>query len=333
MRALVLAEAGGAAAVQTIAKPDLPDAGAALVRIAAAAFNRRDYYITQGLYARIRYPVIFGADGCGTVEAGPAAWLGREVVINPSFNWGANPKAQGADFSILGMPAGGTIAEYTAVPSDRLHPKPAHLTAAQAAALPVAGVTAYRALFVQGGAEAGQTVLITGAGGGVALVAVQFAAALGARVYCTSGSDEKLSKTVAIGAAGGENYSSDGWEKRLAEQAGGFDLILDSAGGEQMNALLGLCKPGGCIVSYGATLGAAKNLNLHRVFWKQLRLHGSSMGTDEDFAAMLRFVEQRRIVPVIDRTLALDDAAEAFPLLERGGQFGKIVVAVDSTHS
>ncbi len=329
MKAVVLSVAGASVEIQDVNIPALPDDAFALVRLAAAALNRRDFYITQGLYAKIRYPVIPGSDGCGVVVKGDESWAGREVIINPSLDWGENPKAQGARYSIVGMPTGGTLAEYIAVPANRLHPKPPHLTAIQAAALPLAGVTAFRAVKTQGGAEAGQTALVTGIGGGVALFAVQFAVALGANVFCTSGSDEKIAKTAAMGAAGGANYRNEFWDKQLLEQSGGFDLIIDGAGGEQMNTLLALCKPGGTIVSYGATLGAAKNLNLHRLFWKQIRLQGTTMGTDEDFAAMLAFVEKHRITPVIDAVFPLNDAAEAFRLMERGGQFGKIAVKME----
>jgi NADPH:quinone reductase-like Zn-dependent oxidoreductase len=166
-------------------------------------------------------------------------------------------------------------------------------------------------------------------GGGVALFAVQFAVALGAKVFCTSGSYEKIANTAAMGVAGGANYRNEDWDKQLLEQSGGFDLIIDGAGGGQMNTLLALCKPGGTIVCYGATLGAADNLNLHRIFWKQIRLQGTTMGTDDDFADMLRFVEKHRIVPVIDSEFLLQNTADAFRLMEHGGQFGKIVVKIN----
>lgn len=328
MKAAVLSAAGSAVEIHEIKIPPLSDESFALVRLDAAALNRRDYYITQGLYSKIRYPAILGSDGCGQVVDGNETWLGSEVILNPSLDWGDNPKAQGTHFSIIGMPTSGTLAEYIVVPVHRLHSKPAHLTNVEAAALPLAGVTAYRALMTQGGASAGQSVLVTGVGGGVALFAVQFAIALGAKVFCTSGSDEKISNTKALGALSGANYRNENWDKQLLEQSGGFDLIIDGAGGEQMNTLLALCKPGGTIVCYGATLGAAHNLNLHRIFWKQIRLQGTTMGTDEDFTAMINFVEQHRIVPVIDRIFPLCDTAEAFQLMENAGQFGKIVVAM-----
>lgn len=328
MKALILSSADATVKTSDVEMPALSERNTAIVRLDAAALNRRDYYISKGFYAKIQYPVIFGSDGCGVVVAGNSDWLGRQVVINPSFDWGENTAAQSLRFSILGMPSNGTLAEYVAVPADRLRTKPNHLDAVQAAALPLAGVTAYRAVMTQGGCIAEQTVLITGIGGGVALFAMQFANAIGAKVYCTSGSDEKLEKAKTIGAIGGANYHNENWDKHLLQQTDGFDLIIDGAGGEQMNSLLSLCKPGGTVVSYGATLGAVKNLNLHRIFWKQIKLQGSTMGTDADFDAVLAFTEQHGIIPVIDSIFALDDAADAFTRMEQGKQFGKIVVNI-----
>ncbi|GAB1430036.1 zinc-binding dehydrogenase [Ignavibacteria bacterium] len=330
MKALILSAADRPLEIRDVEIPALSEPDAVLVRLEAAALNRRDYYISKGLYAKIQYPIILGSDGCGIAVAGHSEWLNKEVVINPSFDWGENIAAQSTRFSILGMPRNGTLAEYVAVPADRLRAKPKHLSAVQAAALPLAGVTAYRAVMTQGGCCAGQTVLITGIGGGVALFALQFANAVGAKVFCTSGSNEKLEKAETIGAIGTANYRNENWDKQLLEQTGGFDLIIDGAGGEQMNSLLSLCKPGGSVVSYGATLGAVKNLNLHRIFWKQIRLQGSTMGTDADFDAMLAFAERHDIMPTVDNVYSFDNATDAFARMEQGQQFGKIVVNISN---
>ncbi|MCS7177128.1 MAG: zinc-binding dehydrogenase [Candidatus Kapabacteria bacterium] len=330
MRALVLRE--DSFEVEQVEDPAVTP-GEARVRLLAAALNRRDEWIRQGRYARIQYPAILGSDGCGVVEAVGSeehrSWVGKTVVINPSLGWGSDPRAQGRDYQILGMPRAGTLAECVCVPVDRLHEKPAHLSPIEAAALPLAGLTAYRALFTQGQLQSGQKVLITGVGGGVAVIALQFAVAAGARVFVTSGRSEKVERAQVLGAVGGVCYAHPEWERLLRELADGeFDLIVDSAGGAPFNALLGLAAPGGRIVVYGATLGAVPEFNLHRLFWRQLHIVGSTMGTDEEFAAMLRFVEEYRIVPVVDTVFPFEQVLQAFDRLRSEEHMGKVVVQI-----
>ncbi|HYF02367.1 MAG TPA: NAD(P)-dependent alcohol dehydrogenase [Patescibacteria group bacterium] len=307
-----------------------PREGEALIKLKAAALNHRDQFIREGKYAKIQYPAIVGSDGCGEVvevnDEFNRGLLNKDVVINPSFAWGDNPRAQGSEFNVFGMPAQGTLAEYVCVPLDRLHEKPEHLTAEQASALPLAGVTAFRAVSTQGRVEGGQNVLVTGIGGGVALFAMQFAQALGANVFVTSGSDEKLQRAQELGALGGVNYKAVGWDKELLKTAGKIDLIIDGAGGTQINTLLNVITPGGSIVSYGATLGAPENVNIHRIFWKQIRWQGTTMGTDDDFRDMLHLVGKQQMTPVIDSTRPFAEAVSAFDAMKRGEQFGKLVV-------
>lgn len=330
MRALVVRmESFG---LEEVALPELQP-GEARVRILAAALNRRDEWIRQGRYARIHYPAILGSDGCGVVEAVGAeedqGWIGRTVVINPSIGWGENPRAQGPLYEILGMPRAGTLAEYVHVPVDRLVEKLPHLTVEEAAALPLAGLTAYRALFTQGQLQPRQKVLITGIGGGVAVTALQFAVAAGAQVFVTSGRPEKIERAQALGAIGGVNYRHAEWERLLRELADGeFELIVDGTGGEAFNALLGLTAPGGRIVVYGATAGAVPHFNLHRLFWRQLCIVGSTMGTDAEFAAMIRFIGEHHIVPVIDSVFPFEQVVEAFERLRSEEHMGKIVVRI-----
>ena len=306
--------------------------GEVLLKLHAAALNHRDVWIQKGQYAGLQLPCTLGADGAGTVAAlGPGAtgWqVGDEVLINPGWHWGDNPRAQGRDFQVLGMPTPGTFADYIAVPRTYVHPKPAHLTWAQAAALPLAGLTAYRAAFVRAQAQPGERVLVTGIGGGVALLAAQFCAAQGCEVWVTSGADEKLARALALpGIRGGGNYKTEKWERTLAAQAGGgFDVIIDSTAGAAFNALLDAAVPGGRIVLYGGTLGAMPAVPPARVFWKQLSILGSTMGTTEDFKAMLALVEKHQIVPVVDEVLPLAEAEAALRRLETGAQFGKIVL-------
>lgn len=310
----------------------MPGAGEVAVRIKAAALNHRDLWIKLGQYAGLKFPAQLGSDGAGVVESvGEGVdpdWVGREVVINPSFDWGTDERAQGAEFKILGLPREGTLAELVTVPAVQLAAKPGHLTWEQAAALPLAGLTAYRALFARAGLKPGERVLISGIGGGVALAALQFAVAAGAEVYVTSGSDEKIARAIGLGAKGGFNYTHAGWAKTVAHshQDRLFDVIVDSAGGEGFEALIDLAASGGRVVFFGATRGNPPVLPMRKVFWRQLTLLGTTMGSEKDWEEMVEFVGRHSITPVVSDVFSLEQAGEAFHLMERGGQFGKIVV-------
>lgn len=312
-------------------RPQLePGDGQVVVRLEAAALNRRDFWITQGLYPGIRTPVILGSDGAGTVlrtgtgvDAGQAS---RNVIVNPSLEWGSSEAAQSGDFRILGMPDDGTFATEACVGVAQLAPKPEHLDWTGAAALPLAGLTAYRALCVQGGLRAGERVLVTGIGGGVATLALQFAVASGAKAFVTSSSPEKIERAVQLGALAGYDYTADGWSKRLAAEHGPVDLIIDSAGGEGFHHLIDLTAPGGRIVTYGATAGPPGRIDLFKIFWKQLRLIGSTMGSPADFRAMLDLVNAHRVTPVVDRVAPLSEGNELLESMKSSPQFGKLVL-------
>jgi zinc-binding alcohol dehydrogenase/oxidoreductase len=310
-----------------------PAAGEVLVAIHAAALNHRDVWIKIGQYAGLKYPCIPGSDGAGVVSAVgdgvDPVWIGREVIINPSLGWGGSAAAQGPEFSILGLPRDGTLAAGVAVPLGQLTTKPEHLAWKEAAALPLAGLTAYRALFTRGGLKTGERVLITGIGGGVALFVLQFAVAAGAEVWVTSSSPEKIQQAVALGAKGGFNYTEKTWTAAALKAPGMFDLIVDSAGGEGFEGLVDVAAAGGRIVFFGATRGNPSGFALRKIFWRQLSLLGTTMGSPEDWAAMVEFVNTRKIKPVVSTLMPLEHADEAFALMERGGQFGKIVLKID----
>ncbi len=331
MKALVLSGKDLSPTVETISDP-APAPGEAVVFLRAGALNHRDLWIKLGLYAGIQYPVVPGSDGAGVVEAVGAgvdpAWVGRDVIINPSFDWGTSTKAFGERFTILGNPRQGTLAEKISVPVTNLVAKPAHLGWEEAAALPLAALTAWRALFGRAQLRVGERVLITGIGAGTALFALQFAVAAGAEVWVTSSSPDKLAKARALGAKGGANYKEGGWAEALAKSTGGFDVIVDSAGGPGFNSLIDLASPGGRIVFFGATTGTVPEFNPRKVFWKQLSILGTTMGSPEDFTGMLATVDRHALKPVVSDIFPLVRAAEAFALMERGGQFGKIVVTM-----
>src|SRR5258708_18192386 len=224
--------------------------GQAVVRLKAAALNHRDLWTQLGLYPNIKLPVTLGSDGAGVVTAvgtdTDRSWVGREVIINPSLDWGPDPRAQGKDFRILGLPDNGTFAEQVSIPVANLAPKPAHLSWEQAAALPLTGLTAWRALFPRPPLQAGARLLVTGIGGGAALIAMQFAAAAGAAVWVTSSSPEKLARAETLGAAGGVNYRDADWAAALQKQAGGLlHVILDTPAGPRFGSLLQRTPPGG----------------------------------------------------------------------------------------
>lgn len=334
MKAVVLAETGGPEKlkVEEVPTPS-PGAGMVRVKLRAAALNRRDYWMTVGLYPNMNLPVIPGSDGAGIVDAvGPGAdggLIGSEVVIYPAKNWGDNPATFGPDFRILGMPDQGTFAEYICVPVADIYPKPAHLNWEEAAAVPLAGLTAWRAVVTQAEARPGQTALITGAGSGVSTFAIQWAVQHGAEVWVSSGSPEKIERAKSLGAKGGANYNDADCYAQLVKLTGGFDFAIDSAGGDAFNDILDALKPGGRYVFFGATRGVpSKATDLRRLFFRHIRIQGTTMGTPAEFRAMLDFVSKKRIRPVIDRVLPLEKAVEAHKLLESFSQTGKVVLRI-----
>lgn len=329
MKALVLnADTFGIEDVET----PVPAAGEVRVKISHAALNHRDHWIRVGQYAKIQLPAILGSDGCGTVEqVGEGIdphWLGKEVILNPNIHWGDNPAYQSKQYEILGMPKQGTLAEYIVVRADRLQQKPAHLSDEQAAALPLAGLTAYNALFNKGKVQRGMQVLISGVGGGVAQFAFLFAKAVGAHTYVTSSKADVIGYCKSIGAEGGANYTEQDAVKALARSVGGFDVIIDSACGEGMNELLSCLKPAGKLVFYGATKGLPKDLNMRQIFWNHLQLLGSTMGSDDDFIRMVDFCKEHSVQPIIDKVFTFEEAVDAFDRMKLSGQFGKIVVKI-----
>ncbi len=259
MKAIRLNELEGP---ESLSYEDVPDpepgSGEIVVRLRNAALNRRDVFVTQGMYPGAKpdaLPITLGSDGSGEVDAkgdgaeGPDE--GTEVVINPALHWGDNPKVPGKDYRILGLPDDGTYAQFVKLPADHVFPKPSHLSHEEAAAIPLGALTAYRALFTRGHLQEGETVFVPGIGGGVATFVVQMAKAAGATVFVGSGEDEKIEKAKELGAEGGVNYNSEDWSKELKSMAGGVDLSVDSIGGDAFNNMIQLAKPGGRIVVPG----------------------------------------------------------------------------------
>ncbi|MFN2459169.1 MAG: zinc-binding alcohol dehydrogenase family protein [Candidatus Velthaea sp.] len=336
MKAVRLHEIGGPQnlRVETIADP-APGEGEIAVKIHRAAFNRRDVFITQGLYPGIALPRTLGSDGSGVVAAlgvgatGPAQ--GTAVVIDPMLAWGPDAQLWDAkNSSILGMPRDGTFAEYVVVPAQNVYTKPKHLSDDEAAAIPLAGLTAYRALVTRGRATKHDVVLITGIGGGVQTFVLLFAKHIGAKTIVTSSSDEKLARAKAMGADVTINYAtSESWSKeaRAAAGGGGPSLVVDSAGGDAFAQCLDIARPGARIVTYGGT-HAKSTIRMFSVFWKHLDILGTSMGAPEDFAGMLALMEAGQLRPALDDVVAMDDVVAAAEKMNANQQFGKVVLAV-----
>ncbi len=323
MHAVVIRDFGDPTVLQPDSFPNPTDRpGWVTVELKAAALNWHDVLVREGRY-RSPLPHIIGADGAGIRRD-----TGEPVVIVPSLYWGERDDAPGADWQILGDHICGTYAELVSVPAECLAPKPAGFSWAQAAALPLVGLTTYRALFSRGRLRAGESMLVVGAGGGIASMAVQLASHAGASITVTSSSTHNIGAAVAEGAAGGVLHTEPDWPeqaRQLSPSGAGFDLILDPVGRwpESIRAL----RPGGRLVVLGANAAEVAEIDVRRFYFGQYDLLGTTMGTVRDFAGLLRLLTDYRVPPpVIDRTFPLDEAAKAHQHLETSRGFGKTVL-------
>jgi len=301
-----------------------------LVKLHAASLNHRDIWVRKEQTAVSDSGIILGSDGCGVVDAvgeeGDPTSVGREVIINPSLEWGKDQAYQADSFKILGYPDNGTFASWIVISKKYIHDKPEYLSKDEAAAVPLSGLTAYRALFTKARLRPGEKVLITGIGGGTALWALQLALGFEAKVYVTSSSKEKIDRAIALGASGGFNYNETQWTDEARKATRGFDVIIDSAAGPQFKNLLEVAAPGGRIIVFGRTAGDIGSIPPRLIFNKQLSIQGSLMGTRDEFLSMLDFIEKKGIKPVIDSTFPLGKIEEAFARMESKAQFGKIIL-------
>jgi NADPH:quinone reductase-like Zn-dependent oxidoreductase len=318
-----------------------PGHGEVIVNVRAAALNHLDIWVRMGTRGdAIPMPHILGSDAAGVVaEMGEGVnnvSVGDEVIVNPGISCGAcewclrGEQSECADYSILGRGHAGTFAEQTAVSATSLLPKPSHLSFEEAAALPLAHLTAWRMLMSRGAMRPGETVLIHGIGGGVALAALQFATQGGGEVFVTSSSDDKLAKAKGLGAAYGVNYRSAdvAAEVKGITKGRGVDLIIDTVGAATWPINFGCIRRGGRIVHCGVTTGAEATVNLAELFWNHVSVIGSTMGSHEEFRAMVRTVEVGRLKPVIDKVYPLVEVQRATTRMEAGDQFGKIVLSI-----
>ena len=294
-----------------------------VIRLESSAINRRDDWICKGAYPNIQDQITLGSDGFGRVAQGEHVETFPDgIIICPSVNWGEQESYPSKNFHILGMPSHGTFASMTTVPVENIFASPKHLNRFESAALPLAGLTAYRSVFTKGQVKKGDKVLISGVGGGVAVFALQFSLALGAEVYVTSGSEHKIERAISMGAKDGVLYTTPSWKKALPK---GFDVIIDSAGGDDFGAFVSLIGPGGRVVFFGGTNGAWPSIKPQHLFFKQASILATTMGSPREFGKMCSFVETHQIVPVIDSIFAIDEHDQAFERLLHKDRFGKIV--------
>jgi zinc-binding alcohol dehydrogenase/oxidoreductase len=333
MQAVVLTETGPPDVLRLGQAPD-PSAGPGEVVVAlrTAALNRRDVFVRKGI-APSPKPVIPGSDGAGVVRAVGSGVSGisegDEVVVLPSLGWGGGEDAPAPGFRILGGPDDGTYAELVRLPAENVLPKPPRLSWEEAAALPLGGLTAWRALVSRARIRPGETVLVIGIGGGVATIALHIARAAGCRVIVTSSSDEKIARARELGAEAGVNYTEGDWPAAVRELAGGgVDVVVDSVGSTWADSIA-CARPGGRVAVFGGTGGGKVELTVRPVTMGQVSLLGTTMGSPRDFAGLLAAVAVQDWAPVIDTVRPLAEVAAAHAREEAGEHFGKLVLSID----
>jgi NADPH:quinone reductase-like Zn-dependent oxidoreductase len=325
VKAIRIHEDGGPEVLRYEDAPDpIPGPGEVLIALEAASLNHLDIWLRRGLPSAPK-PRILGADGAGVVAAlgeGVDRFAeGDKVVINPGLDEGAR---------IVGEHMDGTHAELIALPADYVYPIPDALSYEEAAAFPLVFETAYRMLVTRAGLQDGEWVFVWGIGGGVATASLQVAKALGARVIVTSSSDEKLARARELGADAAVNHAEADVAAavREATEGHGADVVVEHVGEATWKTSLQVAAPGGRVTVCGATSGPNPPANLHRIWWKQLTVLGSTMGTQEDFRGVYELVASGRAKPVVDGIFPLAEAAAAHEHLEAGRQLGKVVLKI-----
>ncbi|MFT9850093.1 zinc-binding dehydrogenase [Aneurinibacillus sp. REN35] len=331
MKALVHTEQTGMAG---LAYRDIdnrqPSVGEVRVKLKAVGLNHRDLFVLHR-HKPTDPPLVIGSDGAGVIDAvGEGVTnvrVGDEVVINPSLGWETKSAAPPAGFEIIGLPDHGTFAEQITIPAANVEPKPAYLTWEEAGVFSLAALTAYRALFTRGGLTADQTVLIPGAGSGVATFLLQFAKAAGATVYVTSRSEDKCKSALALGADKAID-SAGNWDEQLSGEK--VHLVIESVGAATFTKSLDQLRPGGTVVTFGASAGDEIQIDIRKFFYGQYNLLGTTMGSAEEYREMIRFIEQHQIKPILDRMYPLQRFEEAFTRMDEAAQFGKIGFVIEA---
>jgi NADPH:quinone reductase-like Zn-dependent oxidoreductase len=317
VKAVRIHEDGGPEVLRYEDAPDpTPGEGEVIVRLRAASLNRLDLWLRKGLPS-VPKPRILGADGAGELESG------ERVVINPGI------EEPDGEIGILGETMDGTHAELVAVPERNVYPMPEGLSFEEAAAFPLVFETVYRMLVTKAALQPDEWVLCWGAGSGIGTATLQIAKALGAHVVATSSSDEKLAKAVELGADVTVNHESGDVVGAVKEATSrGADVVVEHVGEATWERSLNAAAPGGRITVCGATSGPNPPAALHRIWWKQLTIYGSTMGTKEDFEGVYELVASGRVKPIVDRVFPLPKIRAAHEYLEAGKQFGKVVLSI-----
>jgi NADPH:quinone reductase-like Zn-dependent oxidoreductase len=317
MKAIRIHEDGGPEVLRYEEAPD-PEPGPddVLIRLRAASLNRLDLWVRRGLPS-VPKPRILGADGAGVDEAG------QRVVINPGLEHGDR-------ITVIGEHTDGTHAELIAVPASNVYSIPDALSFEEAAAFPLVFETVYRMLVTRAGLREGEWVLVWGVGSGIGSAALAITKALGARVIATSSRDDKLVRARGLGADAVVNHGSGDVLKAVKEATGGpgVDLVVEHVGEATWQTSLQAARAHGRVAVCGATTGPNPKASLHRVWWKQLTILGSTMGTKSDFEGAYDLVASGRAKPVIDSVFPLADARAAHERMESGEHFGKIVLRI-----
>lgn len=317
MKAIRIHEDGGPEVLRYEDAPEPePGPGEMLIQLRAASLNRLDLWVRAGLPS-VPKPRILGADGAGLDPEG------RRVVINPGIEHGDR-------ISVVGEHMDGTHAELVAVPQSNVYPIPEELSFEEAAAFPLVFETAYRMLVTRAGLREGEWVLVWGAGSGIGTAAIVLARALGARVVTTSSSDAKVELARGLGAEAVVNHKTGDVLEAVREATGGAgaDVVVEHVGEATWQTSLQAVRAHGRIAVCGATSGPNPKAALHRVWWKQLTIYGSTMGTKEDFEGAFELVKSGKAKPVVDSVYPLAEARAAHERMEAGEHFGKVVLAI-----
>jgi NADPH:quinone reductase-like Zn-dependent oxidoreductase len=318
-----------------------PGPGEVVLRVLCAGLNHLDVWVRKGRPgARLQASHVLGCDAVGTVaqvgEGVESPKVGEQVVINPALSCGRcefcrrGEQSMCVSFGIMGLSRSGTFAEQVVVPAGNCHPRPAHMSDEEAGAFALAHVTAWRMLMTRCALKPGETVLIHGIGGGAALAALQFAKLVGAEVFVTSSSNDKLSRAGELGADHTLNYEQGNVAEWIAHETSGrgVDVAVDTVGAATWPQDFACVRKGGRVVLCGVTTGSKAESDLRALYWNQLSIQGSTMGSVEDFRQMLRAVTVNKLKPVIDTVFRLAQVRDAMERMETGSQFGKIVLRI-----
>lgn len=342
MKAVVIHEHGGldVVRVEEIEEPR-PGPGEVVLKVLCAGLNHLDIWVRKGRPgAKLQASHVLGCDAVGAVaavgESVESPKVGEQVILNPALSCGRcefclrGEQSTCVSFGIMGLSRSGTFAELVAAPAGNCYPRPAHLSDEEAGAFALAHVTAWRMLMTRAQLQPGETVLIHGIGGGAALAALQFAKLIGAEVFVTSSSHDKLSRARDLGADHLLNYEKEDVVKWIEHETSGrgVDVAVDAVGAATWPLDFACVRKGGRVVLCGVTTGAKAESDLRTLYWNQLTIMGSTMGSAQDFRQMLRAVTANQLKPVLDKVYPLGQVRDALERMETGQQFGKLALKI-----